>query len=857
MNKYLLPWFQISFFTCFSLLTNNSVTAQSISSDGTLPTPTEVTPTATGVEINGGTTKEGNLFHSFKDFSVPTGSEAFFNNAPDVVNILNRVTGGNISSIDGLLRANGSANLFLINPAGIVFGEGASLDIGGSFYGSTADSILFPDRVEFSATDTQAEPILTINAPIGLNFRDNPAPIVNNSKASANLNPSVTFDDNTFGLRVPDGKTFALAGGNITANGGGIVAFGGRIELAAVGGQGTLTLVSNGNSFSFDFSENLPRADVSLTNNAGFLVAGSDGGDIAITARNINILEDSSLSAGIFFGLGSPNAQAGDITVNTTGIVTLNNGSIFNFVGSDAIGNGGNINIKAKSLNVSNTGQIIATTFGQGDTGSVNILAKETVSFDGRDETDSFPSGIFVTVREGAIGNARDIKITTGSLKITNRAQLSSSTEGNGNAGNINIDAQNEISLSNSILISEVTEGLGMGDGGDITIETGSLLLQNGSALLADTENIGNAGDITIEARENVVLEGKGPAAQSGSLEDVPNQITATIDDFVGAVGEAGDINISTPFLLVTDEGFIRVSTFAQGDAGNIKISSDNIFIDNFGSIESDVRNANGIGGEIFLNTNSLTLENGASISAETIANSGTGGNINLNIDGTLLMRDNSLISAQAIEGANGGNVDINSNFLVAFPNQNNDIIASAEQGKGGNIQIAAESVLGIKERPLNPLTNDINASSEFGLDGNIVINTPDVDPFQETTEAPENIVEPDQVVAGVCDATQTAQDILAGRENTFVVNGRGGMPPTPIEPMPSETVLIEGKSVPLYTETQERALQEQYPPIMTSQGAIYPARGIVKNPDGTVLLTAYPTNNTQRVPNNSPNCGV
>lgn len=88
MNKYLLPWFQVSFFTCFSFLTNNSVTAQSISSDGTLPTPTEVTPTATGVEINGGTTREGNLFHSFKDFSIPTGSEAFFNNAPDVVNRL-------------------------------------------------------------------------------------------------------------------------------------------------------------------------------------------------------------------------------------------------------------------------------------------------------------------------------------------------------------------------------------------------------------------------------------------------------------------------------------------------------------------------------------------------------------------------------------------------------------------------------------------------------------------------------------------------------------------------------------------------------------------------------------------------
>jgi filamentous hemagglutinin family protein len=203
MNKAFSSLFQVSFFTCCSLIANNPVTAQSIGSDGTLPTPTEVTPTATGVEINGGTTRGGNLFHSFKDFSIPTGSEAFFNNAPDVVNILNRVTGGNISSIDGLLRANGSANLFLINPAGIVFGKGASLKIGGSFYGSTADSILFPDGVEFSATNTQAEPILTINAPIGLNFRDNPGDIVNRSNA------------NGFGLSVPEGESISLIGGNV------------------------------------------------------------------------------------------------------------------------------------------------------------------------------------------------------------------------------------------------------------------------------------------------------------------------------------------------------------------------------------------------------------------------------------------------------------------------------------------------------------------------------------------------------------------------------------------------------------------------------------------------------------------
>ena len=111
------------------------------------------------------TEKSENLFHSFSDFSVPTDGSAFFDNAPDIANIFSRVTGGSISNINGLIRANGSANLFLINPAGIMFGAGARLDIGGLFLGSTADSILFPEG-EFSASNLQP-PLLTINAPIG------------------------------------------------------------------------------------------------------------------------------------------------------------------------------------------------------------------------------------------------------------------------------------------------------------------------------------------------------------------------------------------------------------------------------------------------------------------------------------------------------------------------------------------------------------------------------------------------------------------------------------------------------------------------------------------------------------------
>ena len=148
-------------------LSANAVNAQ-ITPDGSLPTQVDTQGNVT--KITGGERAGDNLFHSFRDFSVRTGNEAFFNNALSIENILSRITGGNTSSIDGLIRANGTANLFLINPAGIMFGENARLSIGGSFFGSTATGINFEDGTEF--TSNSGTPTLTINAPVGLNLRD-------------------------------------------------------------------------------------------------------------------------------------------------------------------------------------------------------------------------------------------------------------------------------------------------------------------------------------------------------------------------------------------------------------------------------------------------------------------------------------------------------------------------------------------------------------------------------------------------------------------------------------------------------------------------------------------------------------
>ncbi|MEO1184696.1 MAG: filamentous hemagglutinin N-terminal domain-containing protein, partial [Cyanobacteria bacterium J06636_27] len=211
---------------------NLPATAQ-ITSDGT--TNTTVNLNNNNFTILNGIQKGNNLFHSFSEFSIPTGGSVNFNNSTDVVNIINRVTGGNISNIDGLIKANGNANLFLINPAGIVFGENARLDIGGSFLGSTAESILFEDGFNYSAIDSQQTPLLTVSVPLGLQMGSNPGDITvrGNGHTLSAIDSSFALEsrDTSSGLRVNSGNTLALIGGNLNLDGSIVSTDGGHIEL--------------------------------------------------------------------------------------------------------------------------------------------------------------------------------------------------------------------------------------------------------------------------------------------------------------------------------------------------------------------------------------------------------------------------------------------------------------------------------------------------------------------------------------------------------------------------------------------------------------------------------------------------
>ncbi|MFZ1029753.1 MAG: filamentous hemagglutinin N-terminal domain-containing protein, partial [Limnoraphis robusta] len=454
--------------------------------------------------IDGGAVRGSNLFHSFQEFNIREGRGAYFSNPDNIINILTRVTGGNISEILGTLGVLGNANLFLINPAGIVFGPNARLDVGGSFFATTADGILFENGFEFAASNPQAPPLLTINMPLGLNIRENPGAIVNRARQNNNF---LT----TSGLSVPSEQTIALIGGEIRFESGVVASPGSRLELGGLSEPGIVEFNPDG---SFTFPANTQRADVLLTDGAVARVEGNPGGNITINARNLEISGESQVTNGVAEVSSLPSlvgednldaepSQAGDIRINATESIRLTGGNngIRNIVFPNALGNAGNIDIQTNLLSVSNGAQISTSTFGNGDGGNLTVTANDVELVDG--------SALGASVEPEATGNGGTLTVNTQNLSVRDGAFISTGTFGNGDGGNLTVTATDlELVGGGSALAASVVQGA-TGNGGTLTLDTQRLSIRDGAFISTDTFGNGDGGNLTVTAND-VELVGSG-----------------------------------------------------------------------------------------------------------------------------------------------------------------------------------------------------------------------------------------------------------------------------------------------------------------------------------------------------------
>jgi large exoprotein involved in heme utilization and adhesion len=490
------------------------------------------------------------------------------------------------------------------------------------------------------------------------------------------------------------------------------------------------------------------------------------------------------------------------------------------FTQTQGAGDAGNLRIATGQLIVRDGAQVSSSTFDEGQGGRLTVRASDSVQLIGS-SAEGTSSGLFA-VTKGGSGAAGDLRISTGRLIVRDGAQVSASNfgTGQGRRGNLTVRASESVELNGISANSPLRSGLfvgtaGIEDAGDLTIDTGRLVVRDGAVVSAGSRGQGNGGTLTVRASESVQLLGT-------SADGKPSSLLTQASD----TGSAGNLTIETEQLIVRDGAGVTVSSEGSGDAGELQIQA-----------------------------RSITLDNKAALSATT--RSGNGGDITLSMQDLLLLRRNSEISTTAGiagDGGNGGNIiiDAKDGFIVAIPEENSDIKANAFTGRGGTVQITAQGIFGLVPRSLEELktllgtddpnqldparlpSDDITAISQTdpALSGQVTINTPDVDPSRGLVALPTEVVDASRLVASGCGTPQRIA------QSKFIITGRGGLPPSPSDTLSSDAVWSDLRSHTQQAENQPSAAVATQTTDPTT-APLVEAQGWVINDKGQVVLTA------------------
>ncbi|HEY7554473.1 MAG TPA: filamentous hemagglutinin N-terminal domain-containing protein, partial [Candidatus Binatia bacterium] len=670
---------------------------------------TTVTQTGTTHNITGGTRpgNGANLFHSFGLFNVGEGHSANFLNNTGLAtsNILGRVTGGQRSSIFGTIQTTnfGAANLFLVNPAGWIFGPTASLNVGGAFHVSTADYIRLSDGVLFNATPGPADPLLTSAPPAAFGFLGSPLCV----------SPCITVDGGFLGgtLQVPEGQTLSLVGGDVTITGAAtLFAPSGRVQIASVASGGEVTI----SDLNVSALSQLGKIDISgsFINVSGDFSGDGAGGTVVIRGGQL-FVDSSTITSET---IGNLDGASTGVDIQMVDRVEFTNGTSIT-TATSGTGRGGNIEVKAASLSMGSGGTILSQTFGDGQGGNVSLTTDGAAEISGS----SISSASFGTGLPG------DISVNVGALTLTDastiQAGLFSGTEG----ANVTVTARDSIVISNGsgissqsflsnvgqVAISAPTASLTIdngfistgtletGNAGDISIDVQSLTLTGGGQIASSNvfQATGSGGDVTINAN-SVSISGTSPTGVSvlpspfGDFVNNPNSgIFSAAFSESPLAGPGGTITVSTPTLTMTAGGTISVATVGGGDAGNVALNVGDLTLASSARIDSSTTAA-GAGGNLNIAAETVNIGGAGSGLFSTASSTGNAGQINLATP-TLTMADGGKISVETSGGGSAGSISVNASNLTQTGGA--QVVSSTTgDGAGGMLAVTASELVSI-----------------------------------------------------------------------------------------------------------------------------------------------------------------